>query len=233
MAHPDHALWKRSWSGHRIDFHLLHVHPLLVRFWHALGLADADRVFVPLCGKSLDLMWLYQQGHDVVGVELSPLAIKAFFAESGLGPRHPARHGSLTRASLERLTLYCGDFFHLKAADLEGVRGVYDRASLTALPEALRARYVAHLASILPARCRVLLLTVEDIDDGESEAEASLESAEIAALYSARFAVKLLHAECLPAVVENGSVVEPRCVHKAYVLLAHASLPEASGQVQA
>lgn len=219
MSHPDHALWKRSWHGNQIAFHLLHVHPLLVRFWPVLGLAVAGRVFVPLCGKSLDLMWLHGQGYDVVGIELSPLAVQAFFKESGLEPRQTP-HGALTRWSLERLAIYCGDFFGLKADDLQGVRVVYDRASLTALPKELRAGYVAHLVKILPSRCQVLLLTVEDIDDGESEAEASAASDEITALYDAHFTVELMHAECLPTVVDNGKVVEPHCVHKAYILRA-------------
>ena len=147
----------------------MHVHPLLIRFWADLGLTASDRVFVPLCGKSLDLMWLHEQGHHVVGIELSPLAVQAFFKESAHTPRQ-ARHGALTRWSSERLTIYCGDFFRLTARDLQGVRVVYDRASLTALPEAQRASYVAHLVNILPAGCQVLLLTVEDLDDGESEA---------------------------------------------------------------
>jgi thiopurine S-methyltransferase len=219
MSHPDHVLWKRSWSGNRIAFHLLQVHPLLVRFWPELGVGTTDRVFVPLCGKSLDLLWLHEQGHDVVGVELSPLAIRAYFMERGLVP-HRTRHGAFARSSVERLTIYCGDFFRLKAEDLEGVRVVYDRASLTALPEALRARYVAHLAKILPAGCQVLLLTVEDIDEGESEAEASIVSVEIGSLYLAHFAVELMHAECVPSRVENGEIVEPHCVHKAYILRA-------------
>jgi len=225
MSHPDHALWKQSWRGNQIAFHLLHIHPLLIRFWPALGLGAADRVFVPLCGKSLDLMWLHGLGHDVVGIELSPLAIQAFFQESGLKPRQ-TRHGALTRWSQDRLAIYCGDFFRLKPRDLQGVRVVYDRASLTALPESLRAPYVAHLAKILPAGCQILLLTVEDLDDGESEADASKASSEIAALYEARFEIELKHAGCLPAVVENGEVVEPPCVHKAYILSAKQGMDE-------
>lgn len=219
MSHPDHARWKQSWRANQIAFHLLHVHPLLIRFWADLGLTATDRVFVPLCGKSLDLMWLHEQGHHVVGIELSPLAVQAFFKESARAPRQ-ARHGALTRWSSERLTIYCGDFFRLTARDLQGVRVVYDRASLTALPEALRASYVAHLVNILPAGCQVLLLTVEDLDDGESEADASLASSEITALYQARFEIELMHAGCLPAVIENGETIEPPCVHKAYLLNA-------------
>lgn len=218
MPHPDHALWKQSWRANQIDFHLPHVHPLLIQCWPALGLEPAARVFVPLCGKSLDLMWLHAQGHDIAGVELSPVAVHAFFQESGLQPRR-IQQGGLTRWSLERLAIYCGDFFRLRAADLLGVRAVYDRASLTALPDSLRARYVAHLAAILPAGCEVLLLTVEDLEAGESQAEAGGVSGEIAALYRQRFDIALLHEVFLPAAADaaEGSV------HKAYRLRLRAA----------
>jgi thiopurine S-methyltransferase len=218
MAHPDHALWRQSWRDNRIDFHRGEVNPLLIRCWAALGLQPDDRVFVPLCGKSLDLMWLHGLGHDVTGVELSPVAVRDFFRASRLQPVRSQR-GAFSRWGHERLLIYCGDFFRLTAADLLGVRAVYDRASLTALPEDLRAAYVAHLHAILPAGCQILLLTVEDLEVGESDEAACLASAEIAALYFDTFAVDMRHVECVPAVLAAcGEEVEPRSVHKAYVL---------------
>lgn len=213
MAHPDHALWKRGWRAKQIDFHLDHVHPLLIRFWAALGLRDSDRVFVPLCGKSLDLMWLRALGHDVVAVELSPIAVRDFFKASRLQAQRHAPVNRLTCWTQERLAIYCGDFFDLTRADLAGVRAAYDRAALGALPENLRSRYVAHLHAILPADCHVLLITVEDLDDGETEAAAGRVSSEIVALYAGRFDVELLHAQ--HHVATPG---EPRCVHKVYRL---------------
>lgn len=218
MAHPDDAQWQQCWRDQHIDFHQTTIHPLLPRFWPMLGLSTADRVFVPLCGKSLDLMWLHAQGHDVIGVELSPIAVRAFFKESRLQPRRVSQ-GELIRWEQERLRIYCGDFFALTAADLLGVTALYDRAALTALPEDLRAEYVAHLLAILPANCRQLLLTVEDLEDEESEADACAPSLEIAALYGEHFTVTLQHAECFPAVfAADGAMSEGRSVHKAYLI---------------
>lgn len=218
LAHPNHALWRQSWRDNRIDFHLASVHPLLARFWPALALAADDRVFVPLCGKSRDLMWLHGRGHDVTGIELSPLAIRSFFQESGITPRC-ARQGDFVHSRHERLDILCGDFFRLRASDLLGVRAVYDRAALTALPEELRQAYVSHLAAILPRDCRVLLLTVEDLEEGESDATACQSSVEIEALYRQAFEIDLRHAECLAAEYGAGGEERvPRCVHKAYVL---------------
>lgn len=138
MAHPDHALWKAGWHANEIPFHLTHVHPLLTRFWPQLGLDAAARVFVPLCGKSLDVMWLRERGHPVVGIELSAVAVKALFKAAHLRPQR-VQEGGLTRWTHTQLTVFCGDFFALTDADLTGVQVVYDRAALTALPENLRA----------------------------------------------------------------------------------------------
>lgn len=218
MAHPDHALWKKGWRANQIPFHLSHVHPLLIRYWEALGLAADQRVFVPLCGKSLDVMWLHRKGHPVVGVELSPVAIDALFAAAEL---HPTREnqGDLARWTAQGLEIFCGDFFLLSAEQMAGVHAVYDRAALTALPDELRAYYVAHLHAILPADCQILLLTVEDLDDDENAADNMLQSQEIIALYSVYFSIELLHAEYQAAAPDEAArTSDGRCVHKAYRL---------------
>lgn len=216
MDHPDHALWRRGWRENQTPFHLPHVHPLLVRFWSRLGLEAGERVFVPLCGKSLDLLWLREGGHDVVGVELSPVAVKAFYKSARLQPTRED-HGELTRWSRDGVTIYCGDFFRLVQQDLAGVRAVYDRAALTALPEELREHYVAHLHAILPAEASIFLITVEDLDDIEEAADNMASSAEIVSLYAEYFGVELLHAEFHPAAYGNsGEELEGRCVHKVY-----------------
>lgn len=217
MTHPDHARWKQGWRAKQTGFHLDHVHPLLIRYWPALGLDRADRVFVPLCGKSLDLMWLHNLGHDVAGVELSPIAIRALFKAGHLQPKRQALPNDLTCWTQERLAVYCGDFFDLTREQVAGVRAVYDRAALGALPEDLRERYIAHLHAILPDGCRILLLTVEDLDDDETESEAAAASAEIARLYARGFQAELLHAEHHLAVTAlAGQPGEPRSVHKVY-----------------
>ena len=218
MTHPDHALWKQSWREDQIPFHLAHVHPLLVRFWPTLGLTGDERVFVPLCGKSLDIMWLHDCGHRLVGVELSALAVRHFFAAAQRKPRRVAQ-GELTHWSHDRLKIYCGDFFTLAPNDLKNVRAVFDRAALTALPEGLRAPYVMHLHAILPAACMVLLVTVEDLDDDENAADHMVSSAEILALYYGYFAIELLHAEYHPATgPAECDAHEPRCIQKVYRL---------------
>jgi thiopurine S-methyltransferase len=86
LTHQDDLLWLEFWRDQRTDFHQSLVNPLLSRFWSSLELTQTSRVFVPLCGKSLDMLWLAQQGHEMIGVELSPVAVAGLFRENGLQP---------------------------------------------------------------------------------------------------------------------------------------------------
>lgn len=156
----DHAFWLQCWQEGRTGFHQSHVSPPLQAHWPALGLTRGARVFVPLCGKSLDMAWLAQQGHRVLGVELSPVAVQQFFAGQGLRPEvHVSRHG--THHVAGPFELICGDALGLDAELLAGCAAVYDRAALVALPPPMRAAYVERLMACLPAGCEGLLVTLE------------------------------------------------------------------------
>lgn len=156
--HPD--FWHARWHEGRIGFHQDRPTPLMLKHWPSLGLAPGSRVFVPLCGKSLDMAWLASQGHRVLGVELSPLAVEAFFAEHGLQPHvHESRYGRHYVAG--NVEIICGDAFGLDASALGDCEAVLDRAALIALPPELRRRYVRELQTHLPAGCRGLLVTLD------------------------------------------------------------------------
>jgi thiopurine S-methyltransferase len=156
----EHDFWHRRWHKNEIGFHQETVNPYLLEHWPDLGAGQGSTVFVPLCGKSLDLAWLRSQGHGVVGIELSRVAIEAFFREQRLQvSRQP--QGVFERWKADGYRLLCGDFFALSATDLGSIDVVYDRASLIALPPAMRARYATHLRELLPAGLPSLLITVE------------------------------------------------------------------------
>lgn len=190
----DNHLWLQCWREQRTDFHQIEVNPLLDRFWPSLALARGSRVFVPLCGKSLDMIWLAQQGHEVVGVELSPLAVEDFFRENGLSPVR-RRQGQFTVWSCGRLSVLCGDYFALTAGDIGKFDTVYDRAALTALPENIRGQYVAQLMRLVQRSAKMFLLTIEDAADGATLKQAVGVDEEIVALYSAGFEIDLAYVE--------------------------------------
>lgn len=167
----DNQLWLQSWREHRTDFHQIAVNPLLSKFWPSLKLVHGCRVFVPLCGKSLDMIWLAQQGHEVLGVELSPVAVEDFFRENGLNPAK-RKVGQFTLWSHGSLSILCGDYFALSQADIGQLDTVYDRAALTALPENARALYIEQLSRLVPKNAKVFLLTIEDAMENMTLAQA-------------------------------------------------------------
>ena len=218
MTGRDNELWQQSWRDREMAFHQKTVNPHLVRFWSSLGLAASDRVFVPLCGKSLDLLWLAQQGHTVVGVELSPLAARAFFRENRIQASR-RRVGEFTLWEHGRIGIFCGDFFQLGAADLGDIAAVFDRASLTALPDEIRGDYLEHLRKILPVACKMLLLTTEEPDAGETDGQPFAVADEITRLYAGAFDIKLSHVESLFEPDPDPAIRQPvRVEEKVYLL---------------
>ncbi|OYV46586.1 MAG: thiopurine S-methyltransferase, partial [Burkholderiales bacterium 21-58-4] len=136
--------WLQRWREGQTRFHQGRVMPLLQKYWPGLSLPANSRVLVPLAGKSLDIIWLAEQGHHVLAVELSALAIEQFFTENNLHPS--SRDTPLGRHFVAgRIEVICGDIFALDAATLADCAGFYDRAALIALPPAMRQRYVRHV----------------------------------------------------------------------------------------
>lgn len=218
MTGRDNELWQQSWRDNDIAFHQQAVNPHLVKFWPNLRLTAEDRIFVPLCGKSLDLLWIASQGHKVVGVELSPLAVRAFFHENKLQPTR-RKVGKFTLWEHGPISILCGDFFRLRAADLGDIAVVFDRASLTALPDDIRAAYIAQLRRILPADCRMLLLTTEEPEEGETQGQPFAVADEIASLYAGAFDIQLSHVESLFEPDPDPTISLPvRVEQKVYLL---------------
>ena len=143
----EHKFWHERWADGRIGFHEPEPNRQLVRWFDALGLSPGQRVFLPLCGKTLDIGWLLSRGLRVAGAELSELAIRDLFDDLGIAPQVTGQ-GELKLYSTAGLDVFVGDIFELKADALGDVDAVYDRAALVALPEAMRARYADHLMAL-------------------------------------------------------------------------------------
>ena len=174
--------WLERWERDEIGFHQNELNPHLCKFWPELDLAIGSRVFVPLCGKSQDMLWLRERGHQILGVELSAIAVQAFFKENGYTPEH-ITSGKFNRCEADGTRILCGDFFDLSRDDMANVSAVYDRASLIALPPEMRIRYVRHLASILPPATQILLIAVDYPQTEMQGPPFSVSSGEVEALY--------------------------------------------------
>lgn len=189
--------WQQRWSENRIGFHQDAPTPLLLKHWPVLGVAHDAQVFVPLAGKSLDMAWLAAQGHRVLGVELSQLAVERFFAEHGLEPEiASSRYGRHYRAG--QIEIICGDAFVLDAGILGQCAAVFDRAALIALPPEMRKRYAGQLYSQLPSGCRGLLITLEYPQHEMDGPPFSVEENEVRALYGHDWRIERLERRPIP-----------------------------------
>lgn len=186
--------WLERWEHAEIGFHQDEINPYLRRFWPEIKAARDSEVFVPLCGKSLDMVWLRAQGHFVLGVELSPIAVKDFFREQRLPPERVSG-GRFDNYRAEGYCLACGDFFDLRREDMAQVSAVYDRASLVALPPEMRERYARHLAGILPAGTQMLLVTFDYRQAEMPGPPFAVSEAEVRSLYGQYAEVRLLARE--------------------------------------
>jgi thiopurine S-methyltransferase len=153
---PD--FWHSRWAEGRIGFHEGTANALLQQ--HADWLQPARRIVVPLCGKAEDVAWLAKAGHAVVGVELVEEAVRAFFTERNLTPRRIER-GSLVGYESGPITLWVADIFKATVDILGTFDGLYDRASLVALPEPMRSAYSSHLRTLLAPTGKGLVISFE------------------------------------------------------------------------
>lgn len=157
----DANFWHNKWAKNEIGFHIREANPLLVAHVSQLHLPPGGRVFLPLCGKTLDIHWLLAQGYQVAGAELSQVAIEQLFAELGVPPV-VAQLGPLLHYSAPNIDIFVGDIFDLSAQVLGPVDAVYDRAAMVALPQAMRAKYAAHLMALTEHAPQLLICFVYD-----------------------------------------------------------------------
>jgi thiopurine S-methyltransferase len=185
--------WCKRWRDGETGWHRQEFNDKLVRFWPELKVDSGETVFVPLCGKSKDLIWLKEQGMSVIGNEASPEAVAEFEAENG--------------SELPNLKILCQDFFSLAPSDLAGVSAWYDRAALVALPTQERAKYFQHLAEIIPPKAKGLLLSFEFLQEESPGPPYSVGDEELHALCGEAFNFTLVEREDLsefPKYQERG-----------------------------
>ena len=151
--------WLERWRKGTTGWHRSDINPQLIENINQLVEARFQKIFVPLCGASLDMKYLIDHGFHVLGVELSSLAIDRFFNENQIEYK-VSKVGDFDLYQGKNIDIYCGDFFKLKRDYLDEVSYIYDRAALIALNPDLQKKYVGHLKEILPNGSKILLLTM-------------------------------------------------------------------------
>jgi thiopurine S-methyltransferase len=194
--------WLERWRDGRTFFHQPKVMPSLQKYWPTLAVPAGSRVLVPLCGKSLDMFWLAEQGMRVLGVELSQIAVEQFFAEHALQAEITesalGRHYSASARNMN-IEIICGDIFKLDAATLSSCTAVYDRAALIALPPPMREPYVRHIYGQLADGFRGILITLDYAQELMGGPPFSVHDGEVQTLYAEY---------CEAVIVDRRSILE-------------------------
>jgi thiopurine S-methyltransferase len=183
--------WHDRWQMGQIGFHQSTVDRHLERFWPDLGLEVASRAFVPLCGKSLDVLWLHAQGHAVSGVELSGVALESFCMEHGIASRRRILD-DFDIYEAEHLRLFRGDLFALTPELLGCMSAVYDRAALISWKPELRARYVDRMTALTSPGTQTLLVTMEYEQAQMNGPPFSVSADDVERLYSKNHSIRRL-----------------------------------------
>ena len=192
--------WHSRWQEKRIGFNQSAVNPLLINYFKQLNLPAGSRVFVPLCGKSIDMAWLAAQGYDVVGVELVETAVQAFFTEQNISPTvhqhadNPAIKYYQGQLSGQTITLWVADIFALTTEDIGSVKAVYDKAALIALPADMRVQYSAQMYQ-LSANAPQFIITLTYDQSKKAGPPFSISSEQIQQYYGDNYHISELTSE--------------------------------------
>lgn len=205
--------WQNAWDSGKTGWRQSRVNTRLVSYWPQLqsknlppenvpSNPESVTVFVPLCGDSPDMKWLLEQGYGVVGCELSESACERFFNDHGLTfTRSSEASFSVFRG--DSIVIYCGDYFALTSAHLDGVSMVYDRAATVALPADIRARYAEHMGAITSTGTDMLLITFEYDQSKMDGPPFSVADAEVQRLYGKQFQIERLGGSSGPEILGN------------------------------
>jgi thiopurine S-methyltransferase len=185
----DPSFWHERWRTGQIGFHQAVTHHFLETWWPTVGLAAGSRVYVPLCGKSLDMAWLAARGHRVVGSELSPIAVADFFASLSLVPT-TSQCGAFRVHRAGPFEILEGNALDLEPGLLGPVDAVYDRAALVALPPVMREHYARSFTRLLPAGTSALLIAFEYPQALKEGPPFAVMPDEVDLLYGGEFSVR-------------------------------------------
>lgn len=191
-----HDFWHQKWQKNQMGFHLSEANPLLVKHFSSLNLTKNSRIFLPLCGKTLDIAWLLNQGYQVVGVELSAIAVDALFTQLDIQP-DISESGELKRYQATHIDIFVGDIFALSKVQLGHIDAIYDRAAFVALPDGIRQQYSQYLMQ-LSGHASQLLVTFEYDQSLHAGPPFSITEQMVNDHYAAHYVIQLLSSETMP-----------------------------------
>ena len=184
------GFWQDRWQSQQIGWHRAEYNDLMLKHWPSLNAPDGSEVLVPLCGKSLDMLWLAEQGYSIVGLEMVEQAIHTFFKENQLSPES-TQFGKLVKHSSPPFTIFQGDVFNLEAGTVQA-DAWYDRAAMIAIPPSTREAYVQQIRQQTKPGTVGLLITLTYPQDEKNGPPFSLSDEDVFSLFSQGFDVECL-----------------------------------------
>ena len=211
--------WQKRWQEKRIGFNQSKVNPLLIKHWSELNLTAGSRIFVPLCGKSIDMVWLAAQGYDVVGVELVESAVKEFFSENRIlhtiinHPHNPNIKYYHWQYENQKIEILVADIFSLSIEDIDYIDAVYDKAALIALPADMRPDYSEQIRKISD-NAPQFIITLNYDQSKKNGPPFSISSDQVQQYYGSHYQISKLVSE--PASI--GSMPELEVAEQVWLL---------------
>ena len=203
----DKQFWLDKWQKKDTKFDQIQVNPYLIKHERIFESLESKRIFVPLCGKSIDIMWFLKQGAEVIGVELSTIAIESFFAENNV-TYEKINKDHFTIYQAKSLKFICGDFFQLDKNDVGDIDWIYDRASLIALDNITRVEYAQKISQLTLNKSKMMLITLSYKTSVPEHPPYSVTDEEVHLLFSKNFQINTLaqneNLDIMPHLIQRG-----------------------------
>jgi len=191
--------WQARWATGQSQWNSEKPHQYLLKYLDVLTAGSSScKFFLPLCGKAGDLMYLYNEGHTVTGVEGVPFVVEQFFRENKLDYEKismPEVKGWKFKTKDGRLCIYACDFFSLTPAMVGEVDAVYDRGALEAINVCDRQGYVKLMHQIVGNEFRYVLNAYEYDDSVFQGPPRNLPRDEVFNLFESKFVEVLEEAD--------------------------------------
>lgn len=179
------TFWQDLWEigESAVNFHRTDIHPFVKK--HATpSLLAGKRVFVPLCGKTNDMLWFREYADHVTGIEVVEKPVRQFFDENEIPFSKEGR-----KFKADKLTIINGDLLSLTREQVSSIDLIYDRASLVALPYDIRLRYLDKVGELTDPGSKILLITLE-YDHTSSNPPFSISPADVEAYYGKTYLIQ-------------------------------------------
>lgn len=186
--------WEEAWKNGQIGFHQSAYNKHLVKYYDQFNLHKNDEILVPLCGKTLDMNFLLEKQLCVTGVELVEEAILEYLRENKISTVETKNFGIYKIYSKDMLSLYQGDF-HLFHETGKKFKAIFDRASMIALPPAMREIHAKVLNELTEINGKIMLITLEYDQAKVDGPPHSIQETEVQSLFKRNFEIHVLKTE--------------------------------------